>query len=147
MVLVTKTGSAALEARQSRGESFRALELGGTDIGARIEELPPGGTSSEHHWHSAEEEHVFVVSGHAVLVLDAEEIALSEGDHVAFPASEGVAHHLENRSDAPCRYLVYGERKTHDIISYPKHDVLFLKGLGRKLVRDQPLGVSDDDDA
>lgn len=36
-----------------------------------------------------------------------------------FAAGEAVAHHIENTSDAPLKFLVFGERKRDDVVFYP----------------------------
>jgi len=41
--------------------------------------LPPGAWSSQRHWHSAEDEFVFIVDGEVVLVTDAGEELLAVG--------------------------------------------------------------------
>ncbi|MEM9741075.1 MAG: cupin domain-containing protein [Pseudomonadota bacterium] len=119
MVDITRSSHQPWRTGQARGERYRFIDLGGTRVGARLEELPPGGTSSEHHSHSLEEEHVYLLAGDAVLVLDDEEFLLHAGDHVAFPAGEGDGHHLVNRANTACRYLVYGMRDPNDVVTYP----------------------------
>ena len=117
----------------TRGGTWRRLDLGGEHIGVRIEELLPGGTSSVHHFHTLEEEHVLVLVGTATLHLGTEQHALHEGDHVWFAAGEAVAHHIENRSAAPFRFLVFGERKAGDVVFYPNGPVMMVKALGNAL--------------
>ena len=105
----------------------RQLDLSGVQLGARIEELGPGATSSYHHYHTAEEEHVLVLSGVATLRLGDEALELVEGDHIWFPAGEEVAHHLKNTSTELLKYLVFGERKRDDVVFYPKGSVMLVK--------------------
>lgn len=94
-----------------------------TQFGAFIEELPPGSGSSFRHWHEAEDEMIVMLSGHVTLVEDSE-TPLGPGDVAAWPAGHPVGHRLENRSDAPARYLVIGTRGTRDRIHYPDHDLI-----------------------
>jgi uncharacterized cupin superfamily protein len=89
--------------------------------------MDPGATSSYHHYHTAEEEHVLVLAGSATLHLGDEQIELVEGDHVWFPAGEDLAHHIENTSAEPCKFLVFGERKQDDVVFYPKGQVMLVK--------------------
>ena len=111
---------------------YRYKELSGEQLGARIEELAPASASSHHHFHTSEEEHLFMLSGNATLVFGDEEIPVTVGDHVWFRAGDETAHHFENRSDAPCTYLVYGERKEDDVVVYPVAQVMIIKALGNK---------------
>ena len=59
---------AALSAHRRRR---RLGDAGGlTDFGVNITRLPPGGWSSQRHWHSHEDEFVFVLEGELVLIED-----------------------------------------------------------------------------
>jgi uncharacterized cupin superfamily protein len=126
---VTNIHDASLEERKSpRGESdWRCLDLSGDHLGVRIEELPPGSTSSYHHYHTAEEEHVLVIEGIATLHLGHEAVAIRKGDHVLFPAGAEVAHHIENSSPDTVTYLVFGERKQDDVVMYPQNSIALVK--------------------
>lgn len=118
----------------SRGESWRYLDLSGDHLGVRLEELPPGGTSSYHHFHTEEEEHVLILEGTATLFLGAEQHAVGKGDHFCFLANHEEAHHFENTGSKPLKFLVFGERKPGDLVVYPDHGTMFLRALGGKLV-------------
>ena len=126
---ITNITEATYQQGQSqRGEPvWRYLDLSGKHLGVRIEETPPGGTTSYHHYHTAEEEHVLVLEGSATLHLGDEAVPLREGDHVWFPAGEEVAHHIENTSAKPFRFLVFGERKQDDVVFYPNGPVVLVK--------------------
>lgn len=116
------------EGESTRGEpAWRYLDLSGSHLGVRIEEISPGGTSSFHHYHTTEEEHVLVLNGQASLFLGEEQAPLAEGDHLCFPAGEPMAHHIENTSDTPFRFLVFGERKQDDVVFYPDAGVMLVK--------------------
>ena len=94
-----------------------------TQFGAFIETLPPGSRSGHRHWHEAEDEMVYILSGEVVLVEDAEEI-LHPGDVACWPAGQAVGHRLDNRSSASASYLVIGARQATDIIHYSDHDLI-----------------------
>ncbi len=126
---VTNIFSASLERRKSaRGESdWRCLDLSGEHLGVRIEELPPGSNSAYHHYHVAEEEHVIVLNGTATLHIGDDAVEISKGDHVRFPAGEEVAHHIQNTSEEPVTYLVFGERKRDETVFYPESSIVLVK--------------------
>lgn len=125
-----------VQASEREGPAWRYLDLSGKHLGARIEELSPGSTSSHHHYHTAEEEHVLVLNGQATLHLGEETQVLTAGDHICFLAGEAIAHHIENTSRAPFRFLVFGERREDDVVFYPKGSVMLVKsGAGSKLYR------------
>jgi uncharacterized cupin superfamily protein len=133
---------------ENRG-SWKFIDFSGKHLGVRVEVLPPGGTSSIHHFHSEEEEHVLILAGSATLHLGEEEHGMVEGDHVWFEAGVEQAHHLENQSDSECRILVFGERKSGDVVVYPNDGVMMVKALGWKQFdyqqRDRAVQESRDD--
>ena len=106
---------------------WHMLDLSGEHIGVRIEQLSAAATSSAHHFHLFEEEHVLVLDGTATLHLGDATVALCEGDHVWFPAGEATPHHIENTSAAPFKFLVFGERKQDDVVFYPQDGAVLVK--------------------
>src|ERR1700743_866056 len=75
------------------------------DFGVNLMTLPPGGWSSQRHWHSHEDEFVYLLEGEVVLVEDDGETILRAGDCAAFAKGTGNGHHMINRSDATAVYL------------------------------------------
>lgn len=103
-------------------------EAGGlSQFGAQIEVLQPGCISSLKHWHSAEDELVYVLAGEITVVEGLTETLLQAGSVATFKAGVPLGHYLENRSSAPTRCLVVGTRAAVDRISYPDHDRLCLR--------------------
>jgi uncharacterized cupin superfamily protein len=112
-----------------------AAEL--TDFGVNLLRLPPGSWSSQRHWHSAEDEFVYILEGEVVLVTDAGEEILRSGDSAGFKAGVKNGHHLQNRSTRDAVALEIGSRKAdHDEGEYPDIDLRFLKGRGGFAHRD-----------
>jgi uncharacterized cupin superfamily protein len=99
-----------------------------TDFGVNLLRLPPGAWSSQRHWHSAEDEFVFVLDGEVVLVTDAGEEVLRAGDCAGFKAGVADGHHLQNRSQRDAMVLEVGSRMADDEVDYPDIDLRFLKG-------------------
>jgi len=85
------------------------------DFGVNPMALPPGCWSSQGHWHSDEDEFVFVLEGRLRLVEDEGETELHAGDCAAFPKRTGNAHHLINRSSVTAVYLEVGFRNPNDL--------------------------------
>jgi len=103
-------------------------EPGGlTQFGAFIETLEPGSRSSIKHWHSAEDEMVYVLDGDVTLIEGDTETILRPGDAATFKAGTPVGHYLHNRSSQPTRCLVVGTRAPVDTITYPDHDRVCLR--------------------
>lgn len=93
-----------------------------TQFGAFVEILEPGSSSSIKHWHSGEDEIVYVLEGEVTLIEDKAVTQLRPGDAATFRAGDPVGHCLENRSSAPTRCLVVGTRAQRDTITYPDRD-------------------------
>ena len=91
--------------------TWRYIDLSGERLGVRVEELAPGETSSVHHFHTAEEEHVIALDGDATLLVGSETVPLRAGD----------------------------------VVIYPEHQVMLVKGLGFKQYTYRP--VRDDSDS
>lgn len=96
-----------------------------TDFGVNLTHLPPGAWSSQRHWHSHEDEFLWVLEGEVVLVTDAGQEVLRPGDCAAFKAGVADGHHLQNRSDRDAVVLEVGTRDgDRDVCDYPDIDML-----------------------
>ena len=94
--------------------------VGLTQFGANHVMLDPGSISSLRHWHEAEDEFVYVLTGKLTLIDENGEHELEAGSFVGFPAGEPNAHHLVNTSDAPAVFLAVGSRRPGaETIHYP----------------------------
>lgn len=119
--LIAEESPAAGSAEPNR--TLWISETGGlTQFGAFIEVLQPGGRSSIKHWHSEEDEMVYVLAGEITVVEGACETIMRAGDVATFRAGVQVGHNLENRSASETRCLVVGTRASVDRITYPEHD-------------------------
>ncbi|MBV9991444.1 MAG: cupin domain-containing protein [Alphaproteobacteria bacterium] len=95
-----------------------------TQFGVNLLQLPPGAASSQRHWHSAEDEFVYVVSGEVTLVTDKGEEVLRAGDCAGFPANNGDGHQLINKSGAMAVCLEVGTRTGNDVCTYSDIDMV-----------------------
>jgi uncharacterized cupin superfamily protein len=104
-------------------ETRLAKAVGLTQFGVNSVTLEPGSQTALRHWHEAEDEFVFVLSGVPTLVDENGEHALTAGSIVGFPAGVANAHQIVNRSGGPAQLLVVGSRKTgQETIHYPDDD-------------------------
>jgi len=110
--------------------------LGLTRIGISHTTLPPGKESSMRHWHTHEDEFVYVLEGEVVLRTDAGEQLLTAGMCAGFPAGVADGHQLINRSDAPAVYLEVSNRENADRAYYSDADVDLMYVDGKPLRRD-----------
>ena len=107
-----------------------------TDFGINLMRLPPGNWSSQRHWHSHEDEFVYVLDGELTLIEDAGETLLRAGDCAAFPKASGDGHHLINRSQMTAIYLEAGSRSPVDVITCSDIDMMSPNSDGRFLHKD-----------
>ena len=106
------------------------------DFGVNLMTLPPGGWSSQRHWHSHEDEFVYVLEGEVMLVEDAGETLLRAGDCAGFPKNSGNGHHLINRSSAMAVYLEVGSRQPQDLTTCSDIDMMSSNTDGRFVHKD-----------
>jgi uncharacterized cupin superfamily protein len=107
-----------------------------TSSGSAGTTLPPGKESSMCHWHTHEEEFVFVLEGEVVLRTGEGEQVLVAGCCAGFPAGSGNGHQLINRSDRPAVYLEISNRDAEDSVYYTDPDVDMIAIQGKMAHRD-----------
>lgn len=106
------------------------------DFGVNLLTLPPGTWSSQRHWHSHEDEFVYVLAGEVTLVEDDGEILLRAGECAAFPKNSRNGHHLINKSAAPAVFLEIGSRHLQDVATYSDIDMVYSNADDRYVHRD-----------
>jgi uncharacterized cupin superfamily protein len=96
-------------------------------VGVNHTTLPPGKESSMRHWHTHEDEFVYVLEGEVVLVSNAGEQLLCAGMCAGFPAGTQDGHQLVNRSDRNAVYLEISNRNDADTVYYtdPEVDMVY----------------------
>ena len=107
-----------------------------TQFGVNLMRLPPGAWSSQRHWHSREDEFVYILEGEVVMVTDDGETVLKAGDCVGFKAGDPDGHHMQNRSASEVVMLEIGTRNPGGAVDYPDSDMTIPEGVGRILHRD-----------
>ena len=133
--VAVKTGSiypapfkamADARARQALGDA-----AGLTQFGVNLTRLPPGAATAQRHWHEAEDELVFVVSGELILIEEGGETLLRSGEAAAFKAGQADGHHLVNRSAEDAVVLEVGSRASEERAHYPDVDLVYEKRGGK----------------
>jgi uncharacterized cupin superfamily protein len=99
-----------------------------TQFGVNLVTLGPGGQSALRHWHSHEDEFVYVLVGEVALVTNEGEQTLTAGMCAGYPAGKADGHHFLNRSSNPAQYLEVGTRVAADEGHYPDDDLKVVKG-------------------
>lgn len=112
-----------------------------TKLGVHLVRLPPHSHSSANHWHTQDDEWIYILEAGdkgatLVRVITHEEEGgrqkvteetIKKGDFVAFPAMQAVGHHVQTGEEGIV-YLVCGTRAPVDVCTYPL--------AGKKLVID-----------
>jgi uncharacterized cupin superfamily protein len=115
----------------------RLGDAGGlSDFGVNLMRLPPGGWSSQRHWHSHEDEFVHVLAGELTLIEDEGETVLRAGDCAAFPKGSGNGHHMINRSGTLAVYPEIGSRWPEDVTTCSDIDMMSANADGRFVHKD-----------
>jgi uncharacterized cupin superfamily protein len=103
---------------------FRRKQLGqaagGDDLGCSLYELPPGERAWPYHYHTGNEEAIYVLAGEGLLVLDGDEHRVEAGHYAVFPANESGGHRVVNDTDEPLRYLAVSTMNDPDVTVYPE---------------------------
>ncbi|HEX9138588.1 MAG TPA: cupin domain-containing protein [Steroidobacteraceae bacterium] len=95
-----------------------------TQFGVNLLRLPAGAWSSQRHWHTHEDEFIYVLSGEVTLLTEQGEELLRAGDTAGFKAGEQNGHSLQNRSAAEAMLLEIGSRTAGDVVHYPDIDLV-----------------------
>ena len=91
----------------------------------------PGKSNYPYHYHTANEEVFYIISGHGLLETSTDEIAVTAGDVIVLPPSKEGAHRLKNISENEMLvYLDVDTNNSPDTVIYPhtKKVGVFVKG-------------------
>lgn len=100
-------------------------------IGLHLVRLEPGRDSTQHHFHDADEEFLYVISGRGLAHIGDEAFEVGPGDFMGFPAPS-PPHSLSNPFDEDLVYLMGGERNPVDAVHYPRIRRSMMKAHGAK---------------
>jgi len=100
-------------------------------IGVHLVRLEPGRDSTQFHYHDADEEFVYILSGSGVAYIGESQFRVGPGDFMGFP-SPSPGHGLNNDSDSDLLYLVGGESWPSDVVHYPWIRRTMIKSHGRR---------------
>ena len=113
-----------------------ARHAGLTQFGVNLTVIEPGAWSSQRHWHSHEDEFIWVLEGELTLITEAGEEVLRAGECVAFKRGEPDGHHLINRSGGSVKVLEIGTCDPRDRCVYPDIDMVAEPGVAGYSHRD-----------
>jgi uncharacterized cupin superfamily protein len=99
--------------------------FGLTNFGVNLTHLESGAASALYHWHTVQDEFVFVLEGIATVLVGDSEYELVAGDCIGFKAGTKTGHQVVNRSDERVTYIEIGDRMPGDNGGYPRDDLAF----------------------
>jgi len=102
--------------------------FGLSNFGVNLTRLVPGSGSALRHAHSRQDEFLYVLEGHPILITNQGETTLSPGMCAGLKAGTGNAHQLVNRTSADVLYLEIGDRSAGDAATYPDDDLQAVLG-------------------
>lgn len=102
---------------------FRRKKLsenaGGEDIGCSLYEIPSGYKSWPYHYHTNNEEAIFVLEGKGKIRKKDKTLSIEKGDYISLPVGENGGHRIINNKDEPLKYLMFSTMNEPDITIYP----------------------------
>jgi uncharacterized cupin superfamily protein len=120
---IVNTDDIKWESLEKRDTVFKRKKLaeaaGSEQIGCSLYEIPPGQKAWPYHYHTANEEAMFVLSGSGTLRLDDEMTSIREGEYVTFPTDERGGHRVINDSEETLTYLMISTMIEPDVTVYP----------------------------
>jgi uncharacterized cupin superfamily protein len=118
-------------------------QAGGEKLGASVFELEPDASSFPLHVHYANEELLVVLAGTPTLRTLEGDRELEPGEVVAFTSGRRGAHRIDNRSDAPVRFLIVSTMISPEVNEYPESDKIWVRNFapGGQPVEDDPLDI------
>ncbi len=88
-----------------------------------IYEIPPMKSNYPYHYHAANTEVFYIISGQGILRTPNGDRSVKAGDCIVCPPTENGAHKLFNNSKSEVlKYIDFDTTNTPDIINYPDSD-------------------------
>ena len=113
---------------ESDPEGFRSgmfrtgKQLGATETGASVYELPPGQALCPYHYEYGEEEWLLVLEGKPTLRTPEGSEQIGPMELAFFPKGPAGAHMVRNDTDAPVRVLMFSSVVYPTATAYPDSD-------------------------
>jgi uncharacterized cupin superfamily protein len=97
--------------------------VGMKNFGFNVATLEPGAWSSHRHWHTRQDEMIYLLEGELTLVNDSGRKLIKPGMAVGFPANAGEGHNLVSTGTTTAVYIEVGDRLPGDDVFYPDVDL------------------------
>ncbi|MBC8121619.1 MAG: cupin domain-containing protein [Gemmatimonadaceae bacterium] len=93
--------------------------LGMKNLGVHLVRVEPGKETTQFHLHHHEEEFLYILSGRGLACIGEEHFEVGPGDFMGFTAPS-LPHALSNPFEVDLVYLMSGERRSFDVVDYPR---------------------------
>ncbi|MFP4591226.1 MAG: cupin domain-containing protein [Halobacteriales archaeon] len=120
----------SLEDHEGVEGTFRRSRLArgeGDHLGCSYYEVPPGGRPWSYHYHVANAEALYVLSGVATVETPGGDVEVDPGGYLAFPAGPEGVHAIRNEGDEPVRYLVVSTTDRPDVTVLPRRGLFSVR--------------------
>lgn len=107
--------------RQKITEGSKAEKLG-----ASVYEIPPGKKAFLYHFHHANEELFYILSGRGIVRVPEGEKEIKPGDFILAPPGKDGAHQLMNSSQEPLKYIAISTMIAPEVVEYPDSEKIFV---------------------
>lgn len=91
-------------------------------------EVEPGGISYPYHFHCANEEAIYILSGSGIARIGESRVPVRAGDWIALPIGPQHAHQMINDGDVPLVFLAVGTDHKCEVIGYPDSEKIAALG-------------------
>lgn len=95
-------------------------EVGAKSIGTSYFEIPPQKQAFPYHYHTANEEAMFVIDGQGVVRIGQDEITVKSGDYISFPVGPEHSHSITNNTDKVLKLLCISTLQPVEVVGYPE---------------------------
>lgn len=103
----------------------------GNQTVAAFYELPPGKSNYPYHYHTANEEVFYIISGNGIFESCDEKYPIAAGDIIICPVGKNGAHKITNSSETEnLVYLDVDTNNTPDIAYYPHSNKVGIRAAG-----------------
>jgi uncharacterized cupin superfamily protein len=92
---------------------------GNLQLGATVTEVPPGAISFPFHYHCANEEAIYVLSGTGTARVGDAHVKVRPGDWIALPVGPAHAHQMINDGTTPLVYVCISTAHKCEVVGYP----------------------------
>jgi len=103
---------------------------GSKKIYVNIDHVKPGAKSAKYHSHTMQEEFFLILKGEGTLRFQDNTFPVKQGDFIAKPSDQGIAHKFINDGRETLEILDCGSRHQNDMVEYPDENMLYVKAKG-----------------